>query len=99
MPSQDGATPAVLASKAGHRDIADLIAARGTSAARQHVPAQPPRGAKDDDVLYNSEQLRVGHLHPCAGDTVLCYAGYAASSSCLHAQLASSWLTTALSVV
>lgn len=68
--SQDGATPAVLASKAGHRNIADLIAAGGTPAARHQMPAQPPRGAKDDYTLYTSEQLRVHHLHTCVNDTV-----------------------------
>ena len=50
---QNGATPAVLASKAGHDDVAALIAA-ASSDARTHAPpmAEPP-------VHYSYEQLQV----------------------------------------
>ena len=61
---QDGATPAVLASKAGHREIADLIAAGGSAAARHHLPTQaPPRvcgnyieaSVQPDTVIVSSQ--------------------------------------------
>lgn len=58
--SQDGATPAVLASKAGHREIANLIAAGGSAAGRHALPTQAPARKHEDSTLYTYDQLRVG---------------------------------------
>ena len=56
---QDGATPAVLASKAGHREIADLIAAGGSAAARHHLPTQAPPRVRQDFILYMHNKVQV----------------------------------------
>lgn len=66
--SQDGATPAVLASKAGHREIADLIAAGGSPAGRHALPTQAPARKHEDSTTYTYDQLRVGTLT----QTVMC---------------------------
>ncbi len=58
--SQDGATPAVLASKAGHREIADLIAAGGSPAGRHALPTQAPARRHEDSTTFTYDQLRVG---------------------------------------
>ena len=55
---QDGATPAVLASKAGHREIADLIAAGGSAAARHHLPTQEPPRVRTDHTPHVHDQLQ-----------------------------------------
>ena len=56
---QDGATPAVLASKAGHREIADLIAAGGSAAARHQLPTQAPPRVREDYTLHMHDRVQV----------------------------------------
>ena len=51
---QDGATPAVLALKAGHREIA----AGGGAAARHHLPTQAPPRVREDPTLHKHDQLQ-----------------------------------------
>ena len=64
---QDGATPAVLASKAGHREIADLIAAGGSAAARHHLPTQePPRVRQDLSSIHARQVQRDVSMQPAA---------------------------------
>jgi len=50
----------VLASKAGHSDVANLIAAGGSSAGRHNLPTQQPARKHDDSTTYTYDQLRVG---------------------------------------
>ena len=57
---QDGATPAVLASKAGHKDVADLIVGGGNTTA-----AGRPAPATQDSTFYSHEQLQVSYLKSC----------------------------------
>ena len=58
---QDGATPAVLASKAGHREIAELIAAGGSAAARHQLPTQAPPRVRHVNLLHMHDKMQV----PC----------------------------------
>lgn len=56
----------MLASKAGHREIADLIAAGGSPAGRHALPTQAPARKREDSTVYTYDQLRVGNLkRPC----------------------------------
>ena len=54
---QDGATPAVLASKAGHKEVADLIVEGGNAAAAGRPVPRP-----QESVFFSHDQLQVGFL-------------------------------------
>jgi hypothetical protein len=63
--TQDGATAAILASKAGHQELAALIASGGRPAAQgTGTGAAPAPATHLDPVYYSSQQVQV-HVCPC----------------------------------
>ncbi len=58
LPDQDGATPAVLASKKGHGDLAALIASGGNAPVHNR-PAASATAMHLAPLYHSSEQLQV----------------------------------------